>query len=313
MNTKKDKTKINDVTYSKEALQCEIGEKLKLARENKNLSPEFIIKELKFSHTFLDALETGHWEMLPGEVYALGFLRQYAALLHLDVSEEIERIKSNAFELATPLTYPDAGISPSPKWVALAVVLFLAVIIIFNLSDSDDNQETQINAEVSEQNLTEENSTQAESQAVNPSLETTLDSYDEPVVDTYVELALDVSAEEAVIVEAEPTPESFQDSVIDSALTEEVMLNKKTYSFYAATDDVWLQVFESNTDQDPVLLREVLLKKGQSFSIIDTPAKLLLTAGNPLSLEILEGNSVLFAAGALGKKNRVLKLFPINP
>jgi len=285
MNRKTLEIEIEETTFAKEALQCEVGEKLIKAKKEKNLSSEFIIKELKFSQTFLEALETGNWNLLPGEVYALGFLRQYAALLNLDVSDDIERIKSNTFELTKPQTYPDEGISPNPKWVVLAIVLFLAVIIIFNLSGSDDNQDTQISSEVTEQNNIE--------QQAQPTLEAVA-----PTMDTYVETA---PAAMPPQVEPDPLPE------------EEVVLDKKTYSFYAATNDVWLQVFEINKANETLLLREVLLKKGQSFSIIDTPSKLLLTAGNPKSLEILEGNNILYAAGVLGKQNKVLKRFLINP
>ncbi|MDX8381644.1 MAG: helix-turn-helix domain-containing protein, partial [Ghiorsea sp.] len=274
MNRKTLEIEIEETTFAKEALQCEVGEKLIKAKIEKNLSSEFIIKELKFSQTFLEALETGNWNLLPGEVYALGFLRQYAALLNLDVSDDIEHIKSNTFELTKPQTYPDEGISPNPKWVVLAIVLFLAVIIIFNLLDSDDNQDTQIKSEVTEQNNIEQQA-QSTIEAVAPTM------------DTYVETITTA----VMPPQAEPAP----------LLEEEAVIDKKTYSFYAATNDVWLQVFEINKAHETLLLREVLLKKGQSFSIIDTPSKLLLTAGNPRSLEILEGNNILYAAGALGK------------
>ncbi len=275
-------TEIDDSTAVKEALQCEIGMKLQQAREAKNFSPDYIIKELKFSKTFLEALESGQWHKMPGEVYALGFLKQYAKLLDLDVSQETERIKNKNFELTTPLTYPDAAISPNRKWAAIAVVVFIVLIVAVNFFGSDEKHsiQTSDNEQIVEQTqtATNNNALDLEASATN---------------DGYAQNLQAESIQESAPVVVEPI--------------------KKTYSFYAATNDVWLQVYEMVSDTESKLLREVLLKKGQSFSIIDTPAKLILTAGNPRSLEILEGNQVLFAAGSLGEEGKVLKRFPINP
>ncbi len=275
-------TEVDDNTAVKEALQCEIGIKLQQAREAKNFSPDHIIKELKFSKTFLEALESGEWHKMPGEVYALGFLKQYAKLLDLDVSQEVQRIKNKNFELTTPLTYPDAAISPNRKWVAIAIITFIFLIIIVNFFGSDEKPsiQTSDNEQIVEHNQSETDNN-------------TLDLESAVTDDGYAQDIQPESIQEPAPVVAEPI--------------------KKTYSFYAATNDVWLQVYEVVSDTESKLLREVLLKKGQSFSIIDTPAKLKLTAGNARSLEILEGNKVLFAAGSLGEEGKVLKRFPINP
>ncbi len=277
-------TEVEDNTAVKEALQCEIGIKLQQAREAKNFSPDYIIKELKFSKTFLEALESGEWHKMPGEVYALGFLKQYASLLDLDISQEVERIKNKNFELTTPLTYPDAAISPNRKWTALAVIVFIVLIVAVNFSGSDEKPSIQIsdNEQIIEQTQTEtdNNTLDLESAVTDDGYTQNLQPYEN--------------------IQASAPPEIIE-------------LTKRTYSFYAATNDVWLQVYEVLSNEESKLLREVLLKKGQSFSIIDTPAKLMLTAGNARSLEILEGNKVLFAAGSLGEEGKVLKRFPINP
>ncbi len=276
---------VDDNTFAKEALQCEIGNKLKQTREEKNISIEYVIKELKFSKTFLNALEDGTWENLPGEVYAIGFLKQYSALLDLDVSAEIDRIKSKSFELKAPETYPDVPISPNKKWVYIAIALFIALLFIVNISSTDDK----------EQSNRATNTTQTQTDTV------TLTESTEP---ENIVVASDSYAENHVEPSALLAEESKPDAPIPV---------KKTYSFFAATNDVWLQVSEIDEFGEPQLLREVLLKKGQSFSIIDTASKLVLTAGNARALEVLEGNHVLFAAGTLGEENKVLKRFPINP
>jgi len=267
---------VDDNTFAKEALQCEIGLKLKASREEKGVTAEYIIKELKFSKTFLGALESGDWTNLPGEVYALGFLKQYAALLGLDVNAEIQRIKSKSFELTAPETFPDVPISPNRKWVYIAVSIFIILIVVVNFSGTDEQ--------------------------INEGAEHTLDQ------------AVETSLTEPMLLNVEDTySESLKGNVSETLPSPEPEPIKKTYSFFAATDDVWLQVSELNESGKAQLLREVLLQKGQSFSIIDTASKLVLTAGNARALEVLEGNEVLFAAGSLGEENKVLKLFPINP
>lgn len=284
------KAEANDEnTFAKEALQCEIGVKLQRAREEKQLSPDYIIKELKFNMTFLNALETGNWEEMPGEVYAIGFLRQYAALLGLDVSAEVERIKSNNYELTAPLTYPDAPISPNRTWVIAAITVFTLVIIMINFPGSDTHEPSIVVSTKQQQPDIEKSTVQS------PVL-----IHDKPIT-----------------LQDNTPPPMTEDKVEEVSILEvpEVDLPKlgKTYSFYASTNDVWLQVYEEGADTDLVLLREVLLKKGQSFSIIDSDAKLLLTAGNARALEILVDGDVLFAVNTLGQEGKVLKRYPINP
>ncbi len=279
-------------TFAKEALQCEIGLKLQQAREAKGLSPEHILKELKFSMSFLAALESGNWEQMPGKVYTLGFLRQYAALLNVDISAETERIKSDTYELTTPLTYPDAPISPNRIWAIGAALIFVLIIIVINLTDNSDKLQAKPELEKTTPATQLEEKKNLEFSNNNEAL-TLLETPEEPL------------NSESLPATQSPIEEEMPEDV--------VVLQKNTYSFYAATDDVWLQVYEKSEGLEPALLREVLLKKGQSFSIVNTDAKLLLTAGNAKALEILVDDKVLFTAGALGEQGKVLKRFPINP
>jgi cytoskeleton protein RodZ len=284
-NTEQD----NDNTFAKEALQCEIGVKLQRAREEKQLSADYVVKALKFNASVLNALESGNWEDMPGEVYALGFLRQYSALLKVDVSIEIERLKSNNYELTAPLTFPDGPISPNRIWAIAAIAAFVFLIIVINSSDSENDETFTTN--LSEQVIP----TAVEGEGQAPQL-----NNQQPT-------------EEAEMNNPVEPIESANNITVDDSSDIKVTKPSKTYSFYASTDDVWLQVYEEVNDADPVLLREVLLKKGQSFSIIDSRANLYLTAGNSRALEILVDGYVLFAANTLGEENKVLKQFLITP
>ena len=281
-----------DNTYAKEALLCEIGQKLKQSREEKALSKEQVLKELKLNSTFLEALESGDWSQMPGEVYAIGFLRQYAQLLELDFSTEIQRIKTNSYELTVPLTYPDAPISPNRTWVFTAVLLFILIIIISNLFESADDQDGINHSHQVVQNTEPAVVTEDSYSAVDSSENTAPEASVEKVVIN------DLPAEAVTTVSIEESKESSETAMIHS------------YTFTAVSAEVWLQIFRNVEDGEPELLREALLAMGDNFSI-ESDEPLLLTSGKPTALSIHKDGEILFEAGQLGEENRVLKRFPL--
>ena len=65
----------------------EIGAALREARERKGLSIETVEERTKIAPSVIVALEEGNRERFPHPVYARGFVRSYAMLLGLDVTE----------------------------------------------------------------------------------------------------------------------------------------------------------------------------------------------------------------------------------
>lgn len=61
-----------------------IGEYLKQSRQKQGIDLEDISRELHIRVQYLKALEADQWDQLPGEVYAIGFLKSYARQLNLD-------------------------------------------------------------------------------------------------------------------------------------------------------------------------------------------------------------------------------------
>jgi transcriptional regulator with XRE-family HTH domain len=81
-----------------------IGEMLKNAREARKLSIKEISKETNISSNYLTALEEEDFDKLPGETYVVGFLKNYAEYLKLDVDEIVNCYKGYKIgESATPL------------------------------------------------------------------------------------------------------------------------------------------------------------------------------------------------------------------
>lgn len=64
-----------------------IGDLLRRERERQNLSIKDIEKATSIRALYIDAIEKGEYKTLPGEVYAKGFVRNYANYLELNANE----------------------------------------------------------------------------------------------------------------------------------------------------------------------------------------------------------------------------------
>lgn len=148
-----------------------LGELLKQARREKNLTLEEIGERTKIQCRYLEALEGGDVSPFAGEVYIKGALRNYAETVGLDPQEVLELYRSLREEAvqaangqkagekapaaeksqpverpqrARPSTPPEPGKGPSFK--AGLIVLSLALvagIIYFAYSGSKDKEQVQ--------------------------------------------------------------------------------------------------------------------------------------------------------------------------
>ena len=70
-----------------------IADTLRLARQEHGQDLRTVAQVLRIRHTYLEAIENGDFEKLPGTAYAIGFLRTYAEFLGLDGELIVERYK----------------------------------------------------------------------------------------------------------------------------------------------------------------------------------------------------------------------------
>lgn len=81
----------------------EIGKLLREAREKKNLSLAEVEQITHIRQRYLQALEEEDFQILPGQVYAIGFIRTYARVLGLDPAPLIEAFKARTDAPLPPL------------------------------------------------------------------------------------------------------------------------------------------------------------------------------------------------------------------
>ena len=91
----------------------EFGQELRQEREARGVSLHAITDATKISNRHLVALETDHFDMLPGGVINKGIVRGYARVVGLDESVWVERFMT-AYQTSGQLKDDDAS------WIAFA-------------------------------------------------------------------------------------------------------------------------------------------------------------------------------------------------
>jgi cytoskeleton protein RodZ len=270
---------------SREELLLELASCLKNARKTQKMSLEEIALALKLRPVYLKALESGDWEDMPGEVYAFGFLKQYAVFLGVDVSRSVEQLKTGHYKLTKPLTFPDPPIAPNKTWVAIAALAFVVLLILFNLFDDEFSSNIEQQMPMTQ---TEETPPASMIDIPLPPVEES-DTIAGPVGTT--------------------APTELQP---ETSINAPEAASEHEYTLTAVDGDVWLQLStQTNPKETPTLLREVLLRQGQNLTIYHV-SSLLLTCGNPVALQVHIDQKLVIAVGSLGESGKVLRNFKLT-
>lgn len=73
-----------------------IGDILRAEREKQNLTIGDVEKETSIRTLYIEAIENGEYDKLPGEVYLKGFVRNYANFLKLDANAILQQYMKDA-------------------------------------------------------------------------------------------------------------------------------------------------------------------------------------------------------------------------
>ncbi len=90
-----------------------VGELLRAEREKQSLTVKDIEKATSIRAIYIQAIEDGKYDVLPGEVYLKGFIRNYASFLGLNPQQALEVYR----ESQTPQP-PQAPQTPAPSSAA---------------------------------------------------------------------------------------------------------------------------------------------------------------------------------------------------
>ena len=107
------------------------GERLKRERELREVSMDELTKATRISTRFVEALENEDWAKLPGGIFGHGFVRTIARYLGLDEEALLgEYDLARAEHSAAAPPRPEERIPAPPKWLPVAAVLVLLLLLI---------------------------------------------------------------------------------------------------------------------------------------------------------------------------------------
>lgn len=295
-----------------------VGETLRRARLAKKLELQDIAAYLCIRARFLDALENGNTKELPGDAYAQGFVRSYAAYLGLDADKTVARYKQEtsgrvAEAEAESGSYADNEAETSAPKPAVLAVSAIALIVIFCVwKGFHTNDPVVVVAAPESEAVTVLNeSYPLPEQTVEPAAETVPETPVPPVPPKKPTPAAEEQAEANAVVS---TPEVAESTIpAQRAPVEEAVENIHVYGqrnvnprlVLVANEASWIEVRRGEN----ILISRVL-NKGDRYQVSRNPDDLFLKTGNAGGLDIfLDGEQV----PPVGPKGALRSNVPLNP
>lgn len=268
------------------------GADLRAARERVGWALGDLARVMHIRPSYLEALEAGRIDELPGTAYALAFLRSYASILGLDPNEVSRRFKTEASqvsakpELVFPATVPERSM-PAGAVVLLGIALAVAVYAgWYRLSG-----EGRLPAEASIQVPTR--LAPLADQALRPVAPAPVAAAPAPVAPAPVQEANTAPPVPAI----SPGSAAAAVTVQDPPEPPRIVLR--------ANADAWLQV----RDRSGQVLLSRVLRAGESWEVPERP-DLLLTTGNAGGTDLLLDG---IATPPLGGSGMVRRDLPLDP
>jgi cytoskeletal protein RodZ len=120
-----------EILEKEEFISPSLGDVFKNARIEQNLSLSDVADELKIRKFFLQSIENEKYEMLPGGVYTIGFIKSYAKYLGLNQDAIVEQLKELDFFGPVRLNMVgDEQNFPSARYVSSNMVVLGVIILL---------------------------------------------------------------------------------------------------------------------------------------------------------------------------------------
>ena len=119
----------SEIPIAQELTGEKVADTLVRARQQLGQDLRSIAEVLCIRYSYLDAIERGQYENLPGPTYAVGFMRSYADYLGLDGDQIVERFKKevDGLDSQTKLHFP----TPAPEGKMPGGAVFLVAALLF--------------------------------------------------------------------------------------------------------------------------------------------------------------------------------------
>jgi cytoskeleton protein RodZ len=267
-----------------------VGADLRAARERVGWSLQDLAPILRIRVQYLEALEEGRINELPGNAYALGFVRTYASVLGLDPDQVAKRFKAEAAavngksKLSFPVPMPQRGL-PAGAMALLGVLLAIGAYAGWYRLSS----EGRLPAETSPQELLR--------------LAPLAEQAAQPAPPVAASTETQVAPPPAQQAEAPPapvvSPGSAAAAVVPSPAPDQ------PHIVVRASADAWVQV----RDRAGSVLLSRTLHPGETWEVPPN-ANLLLTTGNAGGTDLIVDGVTSPSLGSSGAVRRDLPLDP---
>ena len=278
-----------------------VGAELRAARLRLGWRLPDVAASLRIRLPYLEAIEDGRLADLPGNAYAMGFLRGYASMLGLDAAEVARRFRAEAHEvnrrteLAFPAPVPERGV-PAGAVVLLGVLIAAGAYATWYKFSGDAPPPAVTIPSVPERLAPladraappSNPSPQVASVMPPPSAMLSPSAMPPPALAATPSMPPQLPA---------PGPAPTPGVVLPPVDASRMVLRLKS--------DAWIQVREK---QGPVLLNRVM-RGGETWPV-PKGQQLLLTTGNAGGTEVLVDGAVVPSLGAVGVVRRDLLLEP---
>lgn len=290
------------------------GADLRAARERLGWPLAEAARTLRIRPAYIAALEEGRLNLLPGNAYALGFLRTYATFLGLDPDEMLRRFRAEASgvsrrtELAFPAPVPERGL-PAGAVVLLGLLLVVGAYAGWYRLSGEGRLPAETVMAVPERlaPLAEQAVKFPDQSPAPPAPAAPVAVASTPPAAAEPASAFSPTSAAAAPVNALPGGMISAVPPVAAPATPPPGLPAadQTRLVLRATADAWMQVKDRG---GPILLNRVL-KAGESWPV-PAKANLVLTTGNAGGTEILLDGAPTASLGGSGAVRRDLPLDP---
>jgi len=283
---------------------AQIGEALRQAREHLGWNLPEIAAGLRIRLAYLEALEEGRLQDLPGTTYALGFLRSYARILGLDGEALARRFKEAAGQAARKpeLIFPAP---PKERGVPAGAAAFVGVLLVaaayagwYRLSGEGRVPAETVPAVPERLASLSPQPTQPATPAQPSQVQT------QPAAPAAAPVPAPAAPKQAAEEGPSGSPASATAMPTPPASTPDKKPDEGRIILRARSDS-WVQVREKGG----ALLLNRILHGGETWAVPDKPA-LLLTTGNAGGTELVVDGVVTPSLGSAGSVRRDIPLDP---